>query len=102
MLENACKEMADRGVNLFDRNYRPIPGTQPTKYHTCYDEEFERVMQPDYDRLVDETPVGALPCWWMKAAMRPRIIRSTEKPTGDARVDLLHSRDKRIFNDRPG
>ena len=103
MLEKRLQEMADRGVNLFDRNYRPIPGTQPTKYHTCYDEEFERVMQPDYDRLVDETPGGRFALLVDEGGYAPTHNSFySKKPTGDARVDLLHSRDKRIFNDPAG
>ena len=64
--------MADRGVNLFDRNYRPIPGTHPTKYHTCYDEEFERVIPKWITTGWWTKPqVGALPCWWMKCGYAP-------------------------------
>ena len=42
-LEKRLQEMAERGVNLFDRNYRPIPGSHPQKYHTSYDESFEQL-----------------------------------------------------------
>ena len=34
------------GFDVFDRRYVPIPETNPQKYRTGYDSQFERRLQP--------------------------------------------------------
>ncbi|WP_169307485.1 methyl-accepting chemotaxis protein [Chitiniphilus eburneus] len=95
--------MAGRGVNIFDQQYRPIPGTKPQKYKTSYDAEFERELQPLYDRLVKESTGGKF-----SLAVDSKGYGATHNswyskpPTGDPAVDLVNSRDKRLFNDPAG
>ncbi|WP_148715931.1 methyl-accepting chemotaxis protein [Chitinolyticbacter meiyuanensis] len=102
-VQTKLEAMLKRGVNVFDRNYQPVPNTQPQKYRTCYVAEFEREMQPLYDRLAKEAIGGKFSLavdvngygathnsWYSKA------------PTGDKAVDLVNSRNMRLFNDPAG
>ncbi|GLS03299.1 methyl-accepting chemotaxis protein [Chitiniphilus shinanonensis] len=95
--------MLARNVNIFDQSYRPIPGTDPQKFKTSYDAEFERELQPLYDRLVKETTGGKF-----SLAVDTKGYGATHNswyskpPTGDRAVDLVNSRDKRLFNDPAG
>ncbi|HSC80508.1 MAG TPA: methyl-accepting chemotaxis protein [Chitinolyticbacter sp.] len=95
--------MLKRGVNIFDRNYQPVPNTQPQKYRTSYVAEFEREMQPLYDRLAKEAIGGKF-----SLAVDVNGYGATHNswyskpPTGDKAVDLVNSRNMRLFNDPAG
>ena len=95
--------LSARGINVFDQNYRAIPGTDPQKYHTAYDRECEKELQPLYDRLVEETPGGAFALAIDTRAYAPtHNSKYSKAPTGDRAVDLVASRDKRMFTDATG
>ncbi|WP_028453746.1 methyl-accepting chemotaxis protein [Chitinilyticum aquatile] len=93
----------ERGINVFDQNYQPVPNTHPAKYQTCYAEAFVREIQPLYDELakacsggkfslaVDSNGYGATHNSWYSKPL-----------TGDAATDLVNSRDRRLFNDPAG
>ncbi|QLG87418.1 methyl-accepting chemotaxis protein [Chitinibacter bivalviorum] len=97
------KAMHDRGINVFDQNYQAIPNTQPQKYKTNYNKLFEAEIQPLYDQLaktaiggkfslaVDNKGYGPTHNSWYSKAM-----------TGERAVDLINSRNERIFNDPAG
>ena len=92
-----------RGVDIFDHNYKPIPGTDPQKYRTAYDRECERDLQPLYDRLVEETAGGAFALCIDERTYAPtHNSKYSRPPTGDRAVDLVASRDKRMFTDTTG
>lgn len=88
---------------LFDTFYIPIPGTDPQKYRTQYDELSDGVVQPIIDevlkrdkRLVFVVPVdrnGYLPT---------HNSRFAQPLTGNGEEDVKNNRTKRIFNDRTG
>lgn len=104
---DACAEvlcgLAERGMNVFDRNYRPIPDTQPPKFHTAYDQACEGGFQSLFDALVRET-AGATYALCIDAnAYAPTHNSWFSKPlTGDPAADLVGSRDKRMFTDVTG
>jgi len=92
--------LAERGVNVFDRDYRPIEGTSPPKYHTGYDDRCASVLQPLYDRLVAETEGAKFAlCVDANGYAPTHNSRYSRPPTGVAEVDLVESRDKRVFDD---
>jgi methyl-accepting chemotaxis protein len=103
-VEGILLELMQRGVDVFDTQYRKIPGTQPQKYQTAYDREAEAVLQPVYDALVKEFPDGGVFCLAVdQNGYAPTHNSFFSKPqTGDAALDLRQSRDKRIFNDTVG
>jgi methyl-accepting chemotaxis protein len=98
-----CQEkmakMHSNGMNLFDRNYVPIPDTNPQKYTTCYSHQFDMEFQSYFDAILDELngsiyavtlDVNGYLCTHHKRYSMP--------PTGCYEVDLEQSRDKRMFN----
>jgi methyl-accepting chemotaxis protein len=95
--------MAGRGVNVFDQAYRQIPNTDPPKFRTSYDSLCETELQPLYDRLVEETAGGTFALCIDTRAYAPTHNSKFSRPlTGDRAVDLLASRDKRMFLDATG
>ncbi|WP_157314626.1 methyl-accepting chemotaxis protein [Chitinibacter sp. GC72] len=95
--------MQARGINVFDQNYQTVPNTKPQKYKTSYNQLFVSEIQPLYDELaktaqggkfalaVDNKGYGPTHNSWYSHAM-----------TGEHAVDLLNSRNERIFNDPAG
>ncbi|WP_189459201.1 methyl-accepting chemotaxis protein [Jeongeupia chitinilytica] len=96
-------EFGQRGVDVFDQRYQPIAGTNPPKFRTSYDGLFEKEIQPLYDALVRETNGGKFSLATDTNGYGATHNSWYSKPaTGDPAVDLLNSRDKRIFNDPAG
>jgi methyl-accepting chemotaxis protein len=90
-------------ADLFDRDYRPIAGTEPTKYHTRFDAYTDAVL-PD----IQEPILAANPDILYAGAVDDRGYFPTHNRkfsqalTGHYETDLKQSRTKRIFDDRVG
>lgn len=88
---------------LFDRNYRPIPGTQPQKYSTSFDDYTDKVL-PDIQEPVLQQHGGIV--FAISATPEGYIathnLQYSQPLTGDAEQDYLNNRTKRIFNDKVG
>mgnify|MGYP003884939533 CR=1 FL=1 len=88
---------------LFDRDYQPVPDTNPQKYTTGYDRFMDSMLPSIQEPLLKQNsgliyaivtdPSGYVPTH-NNAFNHP--------PTGDYETDLVKSRSKRIFNDRTG
>ncbi|WP_246798611.1 methyl-accepting chemotaxis protein [Deferribacter autotrophicus] len=97
------KSLKDRGINVFDINYIPIPDTNPQKYKTSYDSYFEKELQPIYDKGVEEVPGGIFMLCVDKNGYAPtHNSKYSKQLTGNYEADLINSRDKRIYNDPTG
>lgn len=95
--------LQQQGINIFDTNYQPIPGAEPAKYRTQYDQYFERGFQQLYDQVVERVPGGTFALCVDGNGYGPTHNSCYSKPlTGDPQLDLVSSRDKRIFNDPTG
>ncbi|HRP94761.1 MAG TPA: methyl-accepting chemotaxis protein [Rhodocyclaceae bacterium] len=91
---------AASGVRLFDTRYEPVPGTNPTKYRTSYDQAVEQPLQDIYERMVREIEgVAFCGAFDMKGYLPAFLKKFSAEPTGDYQKDLLTSRHKRIFDD---
>ena len=102
-LQAKLEALAAAGVDVFDRNYRPVEGTAPLKYRTSYDERAAPELQPLYDRLVAEVDGGTFAlCVDVNGYAPTHNARYSRAPTGEAKIDLLESRDKRMFDDPSG
>ncbi len=102
-IETTIQQLADSGLDLFDRNYRPIPNTAPQKYHTSYDDAFAAELQGLYDELTQAVPGGTFALCVDENGYGPTHNRKYSQPlTGDPAQDIVSSRDKRIFNDPTG
>ncbi|WCR45669.1 methyl-accepting chemotaxis protein [Stutzerimonas stutzeri] len=89
--------------DLFDRNYRELPNTDPVKYQTRFDRYADEVLPAIQEPLLGQhqslvyaiatTPEGYVPTH-NRAFSQP--------PVGNPEIDRVKSRSKRLFNDRTG
>ncbi|MCA6064988.1 methyl-accepting chemotaxis protein [Thalassolituus marinus] len=103
ILAQAIQNNKLKESDVFDTNYQLVAGTNPKKYTTAYDsfsdETFPAIQEPILERNGFIAYAGAVD----KNGYFPTHNRKFAQPmTGDYAVDLLHSRTKRIFNDRTG
>ena len=90
-------------VNVFDKNYKLIPDTNPKKYKTDYDSYFETMLRPIYDEAVREIQGAIFTLCVDSNGYAPTHCSKFSQPlTGDYKTDLIKSRDKRMFNDPVG
>ncbi len=96
-------ELHARGVDVFDDRYRPVPGTTPPKYETSYTEAFRQELQPLYDRALADVDGAVFALCVDRNGYAPTHNGKYSKPvTGDPKVDLAQSRDRRKFDDKTG
>ncbi len=89
--------------DLFDTNYQPVENTDPKKYNTRYDsftdDQLPAIQEPILERNPHIAYAGAVDV----NGYFPTHNRKYSQPlTGNREQDLIHSRTKRIFNDRTG
>lgn len=90
--------MKDRGVNVFDTSYRPVPNTNPQKFLTAFSETFVKEMQAAVDENVKKIP-GTIYCLAIdrKGYLPVHHGAVSQAMTGDPARDLLYSRHQRIY-----
>lgn len=99
-VESYLTAAADAGVDVFDRSYKEIPGSQPQKFRTAYDQKCEARLQALGDALLESFDGARFAIAVDANGYAPTHNRKfAQPPTGDAAKDLVASRDKRIFND---
>ncbi|HJV64222.1 MAG TPA: methyl-accepting chemotaxis protein [Geomonas sp.] len=89
--------------DLFDENYQPISGTDPQKYHTCYDQTLDQEIQVYLDDFLacDDKVVYAILAD-RNGYVPTHNTRYSQPLTGDRQKDRTWNRTKRIFNDAVG
>ncbi len=103
VLENAVRNGSITSDALFDREYRPIQGTNPQKFHTQYDRLTDELFPAFQDKLLEEHPFLVLATGVDDHGYIPtHNSRYRQKLTGNYEVDLAKNRTKRIFDDRVG
>ena len=92
-------EMYASGVNIFDRNYVPVPNTKPQKYTTAYNRQFDKQFQNYFDAILDELS-GSIYAVTIdvNGYLSTHHKRYSKAPTGNYDIDVVDSRDKRMFN----
>jgi len=101
-LQSAIRQLAHEGLDVFDRNYVPIPNSDPQQYSTSYQAAFERTIQPLIDQLRKEVDATVCVCTTADGYLPTHLSEFSQKPSGDPAIDLLNCRDKRILRDRHG
>jgi len=89
--------------DLFDRQYQPIPNTQPAKFQTRFDRYTDQVLPAIQEPLLPrhEGLVFAIAC--TQQGYVPTHNQAFSQPlTGDVQTDTVHNRTKRKFADRTG
>lgn len=92
------QSMKDRGINVFDTQYRPVPNTNPQKYVTAFSDAFIKEMQSVVDEAQKTIP-GIIYCLPIdrKGYLPIHHGAVSKAMTGDPARDLLQSRHQRIY-----
>jgi methyl-accepting chemotaxis protein len=91
------QELASRGINVFDREYRPVPHTSPQKYLTSYAETFAKELQPIFDRARQDLGSIYAVALDINGYLAIHHTGVSERMTGEPQVDLMKSRHQRIY-----
>jgi methyl-accepting chemotaxis protein len=102
-IADGMQGLSQQGLDLFDSRYQPIANTAPQKFSTRYDERFAREFQTTLDTCAKAIVGGKYALCTDVRGYAPTHNSWFAKPTtGDPQVDLLNSRDKRMFTDATG
>ncbi|TXH27246.1 MAG: hypothetical protein E6Q99_03690 [Elusimicrobia bacterium] len=97
------EKLAAEGVNVFDQNYQLIPGSNPKRYKTLYDDRCEKSLQADGDAAVAANSRLVYALALDSNGYAPtHNSKFSNPPTGDYAKDLVGTRHKRIFDDLVG
>ena len=95
-IENGTISSSD----IWDRNYKPVPNTNPQKYTARYTDFFKKYIQPITDKYLNEH--GQLKYFTIvddKGYLPAHNSIYDEPETGNYEHDLLKSRSRRIYTD---
>ncbi len=100
------KSIADGRITmeaLFDRHYQPIANTNPTKFHTQFDQFTDQVLPAIQEPILQKHAFILFAGAVDTNGYFPTHNHRYAKPlTGNFETDLTNNRTKRIFNDRTG
>lgn len=98
--EHALHTLQASGLNLFDQDYQRVnPGQQPEKFHVSYMEKYEKLMQPLFDRFINERREFIYAIAVDNKGYAPaHHTKVSAALTGDFATDNINSRHRRLFN----
>ncbi len=97
-LQAKLEDMARRGVNVFDRHYQAIPGTDPQKFRVSYDETYVRECQQLMDEALAEIRGGIYAVGVdTNGYLTAHNIKFSRPLTGNYQTDLVGNRTHRKF-----
>jgi methyl-accepting chemotaxis protein len=97
-LQRRLEQIAARGIDVFDRNYRPIPNTAPQKYMVAYDEAYHRDCQGLLDDALRGIKGGVYAVGVdVNGFLTAHNTRFSQPLTGDYAKDLVGNRVRRKF-----
>jgi methyl-accepting chemotaxis protein len=103
LFSNAIKAGQITREALFDRRYKPIPGTNPPKHSTRFDAFTDRVLPALQEELLARIAQLAYAGAVDDHGYFPTHNKKFSQPlTGDYDIDIVNNRTKRIFDDRTG
>lgn len=98
-LEEALEALYADGVEVFDRHYEPVPGTNPAQFRTGYVDAFKAHLQDIIDQSKEAFPGIAYSLILdVNGYLAVHHSPTSQPPTGNPETDLLHSRDQRMYN----
>lgn len=97
-IQAKMQAMSDQGIDVLDRNYRPIENTNPQKYTTAYDAAFDQAFQHLFDHNRDAID-GVIYCLLtdMNGYVPTHHGNVSQALTGDYDYDVVNSRQKRLY-----
>jgi methyl-accepting chemotaxis protein len=87
---------------IFDTNYKEIPGSAPSKYSTKYDSYLDSVIPQIEDSFLKDEQVAYAALVDRNAYLPSHNSKFSLPQTGDLEKDKALSRSKRIYNDPVG
>src|SRR5574343_23032 len=97
-LHTALEGMQARGINVFDRNYRPIPNTNPRKYSVSYEDTYMRECQRMLDEALADIKGGVYAVGVdVNGFLTAHNTKFSKPMTGDYQSDLVGNRTRRKF-----
>ena len=102
-IQTRLTELQRRGVNIWDQNYVPIPGTDPQKFNVSYVGDFEREIQPILETEVAKMK-GGIYCIIIdtRGYCALHNLKFSKPLTGDYQTDFIGNRTRRIWTDPTG
>ena len=95
--------LKNSGINIWDQNYRPLPGTNPQKYEVSYLHAFEQQVQPILEECLTKLQGGIFALIVDTQGYGAIHNLKVSKPlTGNYDIDLIGNRTKRIWTDPTG
>jgi methyl-accepting chemotaxis protein len=97
-IQEALHGLSQKGIDIFDENYKPVPNTNPQKFTATYTDALVNALQEYIDKVLKEIPgcVYAIPVD-RKGYAAVHHSHVSKSMTGNYEVDLLQSRNKRFF-----
>ena len=97
-LQNKLEEMRKRGINIMDRNYRPIPQTKPQKFSVDYDDDYVRECQEILDTALGSMKGGIYAVAVdVNGYLTAHNKKFSQRLTGNYQQDLIGNRTHRKF-----
>ena len=93
--------LADEGLPVFDRDYRPVPGTNPQKFVTGYADRFGREFTRMFDQAREELGAAYAVALDVNGYLAAHHSNASHPMTGDYARDLPNSRHQRIYFNNP-
>jgi methyl-accepting chemotaxis protein len=101
-LQQELEAMAAKGIDVFDKNYRPVGKTVPQKYDVCWTEEYIRTCQQLLENALAAFPAAAYAVGVnTDGYLAAHNLKFSHPLTGDNAVDLVANRTRRKF-ENPG
>lgn len=102
LFEKALKRGDLNEGGLFGTQYEEIPGTNPSKYRTAYDEFTDHHLPEIQEPLLKSLGAAYAIVCDQRGYVPTHNLHVSQPPTGDFETDLKYSRSKRIFDDPTG
>ena len=98
-LQNKLEELHKRGINVMDRNYQPIPNTNPQKFNVAYGEDYARECQALLDATLAQVKGGVYSVGVdVNGYLSAHNAQFSQPLTGDYQKDLVGNRTRRKFD----
>ncbi len=97
-IQAKLEDMRRRGIHVFDRDYRPMPNTNPQKFMVGYDEAYTRECQGLLDQALAEIKGGVYAVAVdVNGFLTAHNMKYSKPLTGDHATDLVGNRTRRKF-----
>ena len=96
-MQAKLQALADQGVNMFDRSYRSVPGTNPQKFTTSYTHLMQAQLQGLFDEARKDLGSTYTVALDVNGYLATHHSGVAQPMTGDPAVDLLSSRQERLY-----